>query len=88
MGLRITLNIISYENIKTYVQYLIVAYVSYIHKVIRILICTSKDRCKEMLYVFCDCHIIISTCTTEMHDITHSSDIVLPVKIYKIVVKK
>ena len=64
-----------------YVQYLIVAYVSYIDKVITILICTSMDRCKDMLYVFFDCYLIISTCTTEKHYITHLSEIILIIKI-------
>ena len=35
------------------------------YTVIRILICTYMDRCKEIL--FFDCHLIISTCTTEKH---------------------
>ena len=40
-----------HQNIN-YVQYLIVTYVSYIHRIIRIIICTYMDRCNEMLHVF------------------------------------
>ena len=36
--------------LKTYVQYLIVTYVSLIHKIIRILTYMYMDRCNEMLY--------------------------------------
>ena len=52
LGVHITYKCMSYTNIKTYVQYLIVTYVSLIHKVLRILICTYMDRCNEMLYIF------------------------------------
>ena len=47
--------------------------------IIRILIHLNTDSCKEMLYEFMDCNLIISTCITERHGTTHTSEIVSPI---------